>query len=231
MNLMPLQLGVTRTLFPQRARGQSPQPVDESAARLSILKRDGNSCRFCGFVSNKYQQIHFLNGDRRDWNHENLVTSCIFCDQCFTLERVNAMRSGKLIWLPEITQAALHDLCRAIYVARISPGNMADAARTALEVLGTRGEEAKRRVGTDDPGTLSAALQDYLEDSDYKKRTLKLEGLRLLPVDRRIVQEADIEFNQFPQILAYWRSKDGPFGKSLPSTWEESFRNVAKAAA
>ncbi len=231
MSLLPLRLGVTRSSLEKRDRTIFSQPVDEAAARASVFKTDQNACRFCGFMASKYQQIHFLNGDRRDWKHENLVTSCIFCDQCFALERVTPMRSGKLIWLPEISQAALHHICRSIYVARISPGVMADAARSAHEILLSRGEEAKRRIGTDDPATLSMVLQDYLEDGDYKKRQLKLEGVRLMPLDRRIVQEADIEFNQFPQILAYWRSKDGPFGRMLPSTWEESFKNVAAMAA
>ena len=229
MTLLPIILSVTRASVRKGASSLLAQPVDEAAARASIFKRDGNGCRFCGFVSNRYQQIHFLNGDRRDWQHDNLATSCIYCSQCFTLERVSHMRSGTLVWMPEMSQAALHHLCRAIYVARISPGLMADAARSALDSLLLRREEAKRRIGTDDPATLTSVLQDYLEDSDYAGRKRKLEGIRLLPLDRRIVREADIEFNQFPQILAYWRSKDGPFGGALPQTWEESFRDLAPA--
>ncbi len=98
-------------------------------------------------------------------------------------------------------------------------------------LLTARREEAQRRLGTDDPAMLAAVLQDYLEDEDYKERTEKLNGIRLMPLDRRVVRDADIEFNQFPQILAYWRSKDGPFGGALPQSWAASFEELAGKAA
>jgi intracellular multiplication protein IcmJ len=231
MKLLPIKLGVTRVSSLERASSFFSHPVDESAARTAIFKRDGYCCRFCGFISAKYQQLHFLSGDRRDWRPENLVTSCIFCEQCFTLERVAAMRSGHLIWLPEFSQAAVNHIARAIFIASISPGPTAEAAKTALSILRDRREDAKRRLGTDDPATLTVALQDYLEDDDYEIRHKKLDGVRLLPADRRIVHEGDIEFNQFPQILAYWRSKDGPFHGALPATWGQKFADLVAVAA
>ncbi len=141
------------------------------------------------------------------------------------------MRSGVLIWLPELSQAALNHIARSIYIARISPGQMADAGRTALQVLTDRREQAKQHLGTDDPATLSTVLQDYLEEDDYDRARAKMQGLRLLPLDRRIIHEADIEFNQFPQILAYWRSKDGPFNGYLPATWGSSYEELAALVA
>lgn len=122
------------------------------------------------------------------------------------------MRSGILIWLPEIAQTDLNHIARALYVARISQGPMADAARRTLDVLMGRREEVRRRLETDDPFILSMVLRDYISSTAYEARHKKLEGIRLFPLDRRIIKEADLEFNQFPQILAYWRSKDGPFG-------------------
>ena len=129
------------------------------------------------------------------------------------------MRSGALIWLPEIPQHQLHNIARAIYVARISQGPVAEAARKVLDMIMDRRKEAKRRVQTDDPHILSTVLSDYLSYKHYHQRTKKLEGLRLFPLDRRIKNEAGLEFNQFPQILAYWRSKDGPFGGQSPPQW------------
>jgi intracellular multiplication protein IcmJ len=199
--------------------------------RQKILERDGHTCRYCGFTAGKYQDVHFLNNVKGDVRPDNLTTACIFCHQCFNLQDVPAMRSGVLIWLPEISQADLHHMARAIYVARISQGPMADAARKALDVLTRRREDAKNRLGTDDPFILSSVLKDYISDRAYEARMAKLDGVRLFPLDRRIIREADLEFNQFPQILAYWRSKDGPFGALPPKQWVDVYSALGLKSA
>jgi intracellular multiplication protein IcmJ len=191
-----------------------------------VLTRDDCTCRYCGFKSNKYQEINFIGQKDGDTKPEHYATACPFCYQCFHLEKVDRMQSGAVIWLPEIGQAALHHICRAIYVARISRGPMADAARDAMESLLLRKSEAASRLGTDSPKMLSSVLQDFLEASEYKQRLNKLKGFRLLPLDRRIIREGELEFNQFPQVLAFWRSKDGPFGETPPRKWGEMFFKV-----
>ena len=191
-----------------------------------IHERDDNTCQCCGFKSLKYQDIHFISGVAKNTSADNLTTLCFFCHQCFNMDKVSVMRSGVLIWLPEIPQADLHHIARAIYVARISQGPIADAARKGLDVLMARREEVRNRLGTDDPYILASVMSDYISDRAYQMRTKKLEGIRLFPLDRRIIKEADLEFNQFPQILAYWRSKDGPFGGQVPRHWIDSYRDL-----
>ena len=193
--------------------------------RNAVLDRDDYTCRYCGFQSRKYQEVSFT-GQSDDIRPDHYATACPFCYQCFHLERIDRMQSGAVIWLPEIGQAALHHICRAIYVARISRGPMADAARDAMEALLLRKEEAVSRLGTDSPKILSSVLQDFLEIKEYKQRLSKLKGFRILPLDRRIIREGDLEFNQFPQVLAFWRSKDGPFGEAPPRAWGEMFFGV-----
>ncbi len=200
------------------------KPSDDVKAK--VLSRDDNTCRYCGFQSKKYQETNYIGKSDKVSGPDDFATACTFCYQCFHIERVDRMQSGAIIWLPEIGQAALHHLCRAIYVARISQGPMADAARDAMEALLARKEEAKNRLGTDSPKILSTVLQDFLETSEYKQRPAKLKGFRLLPLDRRIIKEGDLEFNQFPQILAFWRSKDGPFGDLPPRKWVKMFYDL-----
>ena len=140
------------------------------------------------------------------------------------------MRSGVLVWMPEIEQVDLHHIARAIYVARISQGPIAEAARKSLDLIMARREDVKKRIHTDDPYILSMVLKDYLSPGHYKMRDKKLDGVRLFPLDRRIIKESELEFNQFPQILAYWRSKDGPFGGKTPPKWVSIYKEIMEAA-
>lgn len=139
------------------------------------------------------------------------------------------MKSGFLIWMPEIDQATLNNIARALYVARVSQGPMADAARKLLDIVMSRREDVKRRIHTDDPFVLATVMRDFLNTKAYNSRDDKLKGVRLFPLDRRMVREGDLEFNQFPQILAFWRSKDGPFGGKLPAQWLEFFKDMMRA--
>lgn len=136
------------------------------------------------------------------------------------------MRSGVLLWLPEIEQRHLNNIARAIYIGRIAQGPIAEAARKMLDMLMARRDEAKVRISTNDPHVLATVLGDYLNYKQYHFGRKKLEGIRLFPLDRRIKNEAGLEFNQFPQILAYWRSKSGPFGGKAPPQWVSVYQNA-----
>lgn len=217
------------------------KPSDD--IRAEVLERDQNCCQYCGYSAVKYQEINYTGLRRKKGappppagaagkiTADHYVTACTFCYQCFHIERIERMQSGAVIWLPEIGQAALHHICRAIYVARISQGPMADAARDAMETLLARKAEAVARLGTDSPAILASVLQDFLETREYRQRGDKLKGFRILPLDRRIIREGDLEFNQFPQILAYWRSKDGPFGEHPPRQWVKTFYDLQQELA
>ncbi len=242
MDILPITLGIARPLKKKRTGKSSEKGGGKTSSsstsghkltleeKQKIFKRDDYTCRCCGFQSQKYQEIHFINHDSADTRPKNMATTCIFCYQCFQIDRVSSMRSGVLIWLPEIEQAELHHIARAIYVARISQGPIADAARRSLDVIMSRRAAIVERIGTDDPYILSTVLSDYLGPKHYQMRQKKLEGVRIFPLDRRIIKEADLEFNQFPQILAYWRSKDGPFGGKPPTQWVSIYQELTKAA-
>lgn len=236
MTFLPIRLGLSEQAFKGSGEaggtttGLATSSVIPQSVRQAVLDRDQCTCQYCGFSSRKYQVVRFKDGKRDANNPDHVVTACIFCDQCFALDQVTAMKSGVLIWLPEMDQAMLHHVARAIYVARISQGSVADAARKLLDVFMARRDEVKARIKTDDPSIISLVLRDYIDGATYKDRDKKLEGVRVFPLDRRIIKEGDLEFNQFPQILAYWRSKDGPFGAFQPNQWLEQFTNLKAAA-
>jgi intracellular multiplication protein IcmJ len=225
---LPINLGIVRK--PGNALLFEKANTQLTELKPKILERDNHSCRYCGFQSQKYQDVNLINGNWQDLRPDNLATTCIFCHQCFDLEKTSIMNSGVLIWLPEISQAELHHIARAIYVARISQGSVADTARAGLDSLMARREDAKARLGTDDPYLLATVLKDFLGPKQYAQRMDKLDGIRLFPLDRRNITEGELKFNQFPQILAYWRSKDGPFSQYLPSTWKMLYAKMKLAA-
>lgn len=231
MDRLPIIPGVSR--LPGRT-----VPVLDAELRQKVFERDGHTCRYCGFQAGKYQEVAFINGQEEDTRFANLATACIFCHQCFVLDRVSAMRSGIVIWLPEMGQADLNHLARSVYVARVSQGPSAEAARRILDILMRRREEAKIRLGggdsglgSEDPQVLACVLKEYLTSRHYAMRDKKLEGIRLFPLDRRLIREGDLEFNQFPQILAYWRSKDGPYGSRMPQFWVDMYKKIKRAAS
>ncbi len=203
--------------------------------KQSVQERDEHSCALCSFQAKKYQEIALkpdvpiskaINMDSDDWQ-----TICQFCLQTRDITIASDMESGVMLWLPEISQNDLNNLARAIYVARVSQGPMADAARKIMESLMQRREVAKARLGTDDVTMLKNVLNDFLEERHIKAIPDKLDGVRLFPLDRRMMKEGGVDFNQFPQILAYWRSKEGPFGGKLPGTWIENYIKYADKAA
>ena len=228
MNKLPITLGIARKgsafLFKEKTKEQ------REALKQKIFERDDHTCQCCGFQSKKYQDVIVVDEEAKPLD-DNLATVCIFCHQCFYLEEVTRMRSGVLIWLPEIEQHALNTIARALYVARISQGGMAEISRSVLDSLMTRREDVRHRLGSDDPYVLSTVLKDYVGKRHYAERSRRLGGVRLFPLDRRIVKEEDLEFNQFPQILAFWRSKDGPFEGRVPAGWIDIYKNTLKKTA
>lgn len=227
MKFLPITLGIVRSSGNAQTAEKAALQLQEM--RPKILERDNHTCRFCGFQSLKYQEIHFLNNNPEDIRPDNLATACIFCHQCFDLEKASAMNSGVLIWMPELSQAELNHIARAIYVARISQGSMADSARSALDSIMARRDDAMARIATHDPQFLAIVLRDFLGPKHYAMRGDKLDGVRLFPLDRRNISEGELKFNQFPQILAYWRSKDGPFGNYQPSQWKTIYAKMKAA--
>lgn len=228
---MPIALGLSASSLDETLSADAIETALPEDARLSILERDQHCCQYCGFHSKQYQKIRPVDGNPKNLDTANWVTACIFCDQCFDIEKVADMRSGTLIWLPEISQTDLHHIARAIYVARITQGPLAEGARKAYDVLMQRRNAARDRIHTDDPFILATVMKDYISKRHYEASAKKLEGIRLLPLDRRIDKEGELEFNRFPQILAYWRSKDGPFGITPPNSWLKLYKETADLAA
>lgn len=207
-------------LRPQLSYAADPNPSHwdvvtqdiPEALRNGVLHRDSHCCGFCGFRSQKYQEILARGGQW--WNMSALTTACIFCGQVLTLERVAVMRSGVLIHAAGISQVDLNALAVLIYVCRITQGPAAQPARSLLDKIMLRRKPARGHLGYDDPKRLADDLRDCRAENALIQLLERCRDIRLFPLDRRIVKEADFEFNTYPQIQAYWRSSQGPFGSA-----------------
>jgi intracellular multiplication protein IcmJ len=124
------------------------------------------------------------------------------------------MRSGRLIAFPPIEQTDLNRLAIEIYMARMS-GEKIQQADACLDMLMSTREITRNHLGTDDPKELARMLHECKTDEERHVVNAKMAGVRLFPLDRRIVQEANLEYNAFMQISAFWCSPSGPY----PQNW------------
>lgn len=211
--------------------------VEFQRVRKKALERDKNSCRFCGFTSVSYQEVHHFNDDHSDNRLENLVTACSFCHMVQHIGLAGKNKEASLIWLPEISQADLHHLVRALLVAQfpgaysatpqrrgarpvpqsISPEQqkIMEVARSTMSALRDREYDAEKRFLTSDPLTFGNALK-LLPDDLYARRGELFSGLRLLPLGRRKNGDKDV----MSEMLNIWTDRGGTFSGLKPTTWE-----------
>jgi intracellular multiplication protein IcmJ len=84
--------------------------------RADILTRDKHTCRFCGF---RTALMEVINADN-DYNNNkksNLISACTLCAKCTLMDAYTLSYSGndKIIYLPEISQEQLNQLCRILF--------------------------------------------------------------------------------------------------------------------
>lgn len=189
--------------------------TDESDKRYAqirpgILERDNHTCQFCGFKASKFQEIHHLDDDHGNNKSSNLVTACCLCHMCFHLGMAGTKDTGSIIWCPEIPQAELNGLCRAIFVAVSNRGKHEDAARKLYESLEARAAVIKEELGefASNPNSIAQAFVEMTPEQ-YASRGQRLPGLRLLP-----------KMAAFQKQIAYWQSEPKVYGAFPDGKWE-----------
>jgi intracellular multiplication protein IcmJ len=227
---MSLLLGIKRPSPKGAAATSSKRPAAKVTMqqwpqlRDAVLQRDNFTCTYCGFRAKKFQRVHFRGGEPADLHVDNLATACIFCEQCCELESVPRMHSGQIIWLPELAQTDLHHLMRALFVARMQEDHdISKTAQRIMEQLLSRRTELRKRLGTDDVNVLATAMAETMDDKTYARRGAMLDGVRLMPLPRRMAGDTD----QFDTIIRYWMSLEGPFMAGTPKEWLRLAEKIA----
>lgn len=167
-----------------------------------------SSCQFCGFRAPGWQEPFHLNGDHDD-TPGNLAVACVLCSLTQHLGRPTIDAEATLIWLPEMSQAALNAIARRIHrglQAQGEPPHMGRRPQSdtpelralycAFMALQERGIALQSRLGTTSPRALGAALLG-LDPAAYERRASLLGGTRLLPRGRLYRDGEDV----YPQLL------------------------------
>jgi intracellular multiplication protein IcmJ len=219
---LPITLGVGQAPVAGKGGAQSRIPTKDQTEKT--LKRDDYSCRFCGFRSPRFQRTTFSSNISGDLP---FATCCTFCDLAINLDRAGVIGSGILIWLPEIGQAELNHIIRAIYIAREQTGELASAANRALDALTTRRAEAKKRLGSEDPLLLSTVLTEMVDGKNIQDTLVKLDGIRLLPPDKHLMRTSKGDVDQFPSMIKFWASTQGPYAHLPVENWLDTFKTAS----
>src|SRR3990167_264942 len=151
---------------------------------LKVLQRDRYTCQFCGFQAKLFQDVINLDNNYTNNRLTNLVTSCCFCAQCFFIESVGVggYGGGTLIYLPELTQAALSALSHVLFCAMTNDTGYKNTAQTIYRSFKARAAVVADKFG--EGTSYPSVLGHLLIDSDYISREQTepfVRDIRLLP--------------------------------------------------
>ncbi len=163
-----------------------------------------NSCPFCGARLAEGQEPFLCSDGTSD-------VSCAPCHLVRHLERDTIAEEATLIWLPEMTQAALNALAKAAHRRLADAGalhraanpfaglqeDLACGAIEAIRAFEARRQAAEARLGTTSPRLLAAALM-RARPQTYEDRSRLLGGLRLWSRGRFFVDSEDV----YPRLIA-----------------------------
>ncbi len=196
--VLPISLIAQRGNWPRFKARRSNKEFVKIEQR--ILARDQNTCKYCGFISDKYQVVVNINNDYSPGQSKdaNLATACVFCAQCLFLDGIGHDNAwgGSLVYLPEISQADLNHFCRVLFTSMLRDAPYKGKLQTVYLSLKDRENTVNEIFGpkSSNPYIFGQALIDCSLTADQLKHPIMAQ-LRLLP-DRRC----------FTQEILYWKS-------------------------
>lgn len=205
---------------------------DESAKRLRdvVIGRGifGRRCYFCDFAfgASDLFEVHHLDHDHQNESAENTVPVCEMCHAPFHIDLVSRKwpgDSGKIIFLPELTQPELNNLLQALFYSMVvkegGEENVSDgkpairphtiysilAGRAALVEQNAKGEVIRPHMS--EPYALGRVLSE-MSDADYARRDSLFHGLRYLA-----------PLTHFQNQAMAWSANDCAFAKLDLAAW------------
>ena len=162
------------------------------------------SCPFCGHRAVEGRETIPCADGTRD-------ACCAPCHLVRHLERETIAEEAALVWMPELTQAAVIAFAHAAHARLFEAGALHWAANPfaarrhddfggaldCVRAFEARSAEAEARLGTASPRVLAAALLSA-KPAVYQDRARLLGGLRLWPRGRFFVDGEDV----YPELVA-----------------------------
>jgi intracellular multiplication protein IcmJ len=208
MRLLPLVL---------TAHASAWEPDGASGGRHARALSSETPCRFCGLLAAGWQEAFHVNGDHEDESIGNVVVSCPLCHLVQHLNRPQIEQEGMLVWLPELSQAAVNAIARHCQFVFHTHGESPAmdrrprigtpelrAAYRAYKALEERSAQAVERLGTCSPRELGVALMSLSKEYRERRREL-LGGVRLLGRGRLFRGGRDV----YPTLLEALRAPHG----------------------
>lgn len=172
------------------------KPADEAKLNTyrRVMERDDHTCFYCGFRSDKFQEVHHLNDDHDDNTENNLVTVCPLCHQSHHLNAASINNGATLIWLPELTQQELNHLCRVMFIAEQIKDDSGGSSKNFIvdnayswiygDLMETRKRTLEEKFGTgsSDLGIFAQILLDIKTENpkQYRARADWIRSFKLL---------------------------------------------------
>ena len=167
-----------------------------------------SSCPFCGVrLAEGREPFLCVDGSEE--------SSCVPCSLVRHLERETIAEEAVLIWLPDLSQAALNALANgvhrrlaaegALYLAAapfaVSSSETPNPALEAIRAIEMRRAEAETLFGTSSPRVLGQALM-RAKPNLYADRATRLGGLRLWSRGRFFIDGEDVYLRLIAGVAA-----------------------------
>lgn len=178
-------------------------PEASRSVRASVGDPAFLECAFCGQLCGRWAMR--VDGE----------LACVLCGLVQSLHRPTIDAEIRLIWLPEMSQAALNVLVRQIHIEMHALGEsvycddvpkygaeMRRILYTAQRLLLQRGETVSERLGSSQPSDLADALT-VLASRHANVQGLPLGGLRIFAAGRFFIDGADV----YGEVVDSWREQ------------------------
>jgi intracellular multiplication protein IcmJ len=209
MQLRPLRFVPATEPYP----GDGGEEAQRGVAQLP--------CAFCGVRSGPWQEAVGIGAERGSAaapDPLHYVAACPLCALPLHLLRPHIDEEAALIWLPEMSQAALNALMRGVHKQLRTFGETLHdvghlrrnrpelrAAYYTRRVLSERSPAAQSRLGTTLPSELGSVLL-YLSQNARANQVALLGGLRLLPLGGFYIAGENV----YRGIVDTWLGLTGP---------------------
>lgn len=148
--------------FTQRKNNQLFKKI-----RADVLYRDHFTCQYCYYQSQHLEVVN-IDGNYRNNKGNNLISGCDLCARCLLLDGYPLEYSGgdKMIYLPEMLQEQVNQLCRVLFCKMAGEGDSVYNAKMIYSQLQDRAKwlDEKAECQLSHPALFSVYCQQENKD-------------------------------------------------------------------